>query len=202
MELKMITIILYAGQKKRHRCIEQTFGLCRRRQGWVDLREQHWNVYIIKCETDHQPRLDAWDKCSGLVHWEDSERWDGEGGRRGDRDGEHIKIYGWFMSMYGKKPLQYCKVISLQLIKINERKKKKSRRRIQEKIKEPTCQCRRHKRLRFEPWVGKIPWSRKWLPTPVFLPGEPHGKRRLAGTVCRVAKSWTWLKWLIGTHSS
>ena len=30
-------------------------------------------------------------------------------------------------------------------------------------------------------WVGKIPWRRKWLPTPVFLPGESHGQRRLAG---------------------
>ena len=45
--------------------------------------------------------------------------------------------------------------------------------------KERICvQCRRHW---FDPWVGKIPWSRKWLPTPVFLPGttprteEPHG---------------------------
>ena len=47
-------------------------------------------MYIIKGETDHQPRLDAWDKCSGLVHWEDPEGWDGEGGGRGDRDGEHM----------------------------------------------------------------------------------------------------------------
>ena len=38
--------------------------------------------------------------------------------------------------------------------------------------KEPICQCRRHKRLGFAPWVGKIPWRRKWQPTPVFLPGE------------------------------
>ena len=51
---------------------------------------------------DGQPRLDAWDKCSGLVHWEDPEGWDGEGGGKGDRDGEHMKIHGWFMSMYGK----------------------------------------------------------------------------------------------------
>ena len=36
------------------------------------------------------PRLDAWDKCSGLVHWEDPEGWDGEGGGRGDWDGEHM----------------------------------------------------------------------------------------------------------------
>ena len=30
-------------------------------------------------------------------------------------------------------------------------------------------------------WVGKIPWSRKWQPTPVFLPGKFHGQRSLAG---------------------
>ena len=31
------------------------------------------------------------------------------------------------------------------------------------------------------PWVGKIPWRREWQPTPVFLPGESHGQRRLVG---------------------
>ena len=44
---KMVTITLYAKQKKRHRCIEQTFGLCGRRRGWDVLREQHRNMYII-----------------------------------------------------------------------------------------------------------------------------------------------------------
>ena len=39
-------------------------------------------------------------------------------------------------------------------------------------------QCRRPK---FDPWVGKIPWRRKWQPTPVFLPRESHGQRSLAG---------------------
>ena len=33
----------------------------------------------------------------------------------------------------------------------------------------------------FDPWVGKIPWRRKWQPTPVFLPGKSHGWRSLAG---------------------
>ena len=47
--------------------------------------------------------------------------------------------------------------------------------------KEPTCQCRRHKRCRFDPWVGKIPWRRKWQPTPAFLPGKFHGQRSLVG---------------------
>ena len=47
--------------------------------------------------------------------------------------------------------------------------------------KESTCKCRSRRRLRFDPWVGKIPWRRAWQPTPVFLPGEPHGQRSLAG---------------------
>ena len=38
--------------------------------------------------------------------------------------------------------------------------------------KESTCQCRRSKRRGCEPWIGKIPCSRKWQPTPVFLPGK------------------------------
>ena len=33
----------------------------------------------------------------------------------------------------------------------------------------------------FDPWVGKIPWRRNWLPTPVFSPGEFHGHRSLKG---------------------
>ena len=48
--------------------------------------------------------------------------------------------------------------------------------------KESACQCRR---LRFDPWVGKMPWRRGWLPTSVFLPGESHGQRSLVG-----ASSW------------
>ena len=43
------------------------------------------------------------------------------------------------------------------------------------------CQCRRHKGCKFDPWIGKIPWSRKWQPTPIFLRGKFHGERILAG---------------------
>ena len=47
---------------------------------------------------------------------------------------------------------------------------------------EPTCQCRRRKRHRFSPWVGKIPWRRRsWQPAPVFLPEKSHGQRSLVG---------------------
>ena len=46
--------------------------------------------------------------------------------------------------------------------------------------KESACQCRRCKRLWFDPWVGKIHWRRKWQPIPVFLLGKFHGQRSLA----------------------
>ena len=44
--------------------------------------------------------------------------------------------------------------------------------------KEFVCQYRRRG---FNPWVGKIPWRRKRQPTPVFMPGKPHGQGSLAG---------------------
>ena len=44
-----------------------------------------------------------------------------------------------------------------------------------------------------DPWVGKIPWRRKWQPTPVILPGESHGRRSLVGYSPWVAKSRTQL---------
>ena len=64
---------------------------------------------------------------------------------------------------------------------------------------EPTCQCRRHERPGFDPWVRKIPRRREQQPTPVFLPGESHGQRSLVGYCPRATKSWTQLKWL-STH--
>ena len=47
--------------------------------------------------------------------------------------------------------------------------------------KEPASQCRRLKRQRVYPRVGKIFCRRKWQPTPVFLPRKSHGQRSLAG---------------------
>ena len=45
----------------------------------------------------------------------------------------------------------------------------------------------------FNPWVGKIPWRRKWQPTPIFFPGEFYGETNWQATVHEVAKSWTQL---------
>ena len=47
--------------------------------------------------------------------------------------------------------------------------------------REFACQCRRHRRCGFNPWVRKILWRRKWLPTPLFLPGKFLGQRSLVG---------------------
>ena len=48
-------------------------------------------------------------------------------------------------------------------------------------VEESACQCRRCKIDNFDPWVGKVPWSRKWQPVPVFLPGKSHGHRGQVG---------------------
>ena len=67
--------------------------------------------------------------------------------------------------------------------------------------KEPTCQCRRHKKCGFDPWTGKIPWRKAQEPTPVFLPGESHGQRSLMDYGPRVAKSQPRLKQFSTQHS-
>ena len=45
--------------------------------------------------------------------------------------------------------------------------------------KESACQCRSPRRHRFDAWVRKISWRRKWKPSPVFLSGESHAQRSL-----------------------
>ena len=62
-------------------------------------------------------------------------------------------------------------------------------------VKNPPAmqECRRRG---FNPWIGKIPRRRARQPTPVFLPENPMGRGAWQATIHRVAKSWTWLKWL------
>ena len=62
--------------------------------------------------------------------------------------------------------------------------------------KESVCQCRRCKRPRFDPWVGKIPWSRKWQPTVIFLPGKFHRQRSLVGYSPWGRKELDTMEWL------
>ena len=105
---------LYARLQKRHRFKEQSVGLCGRRRGWDDLREKHWNKYIIICEIDRQSRFDSWVKVlrAGALGWPWGMGWEGrwEGGSGW---GEHMYIHGWFMWIYGKN--HHNIVISFQL---------------------------------------------------------------------------------------
>ena len=86
---KMVMITLICKTEKETQMYRTDFGTL-----WEKARvgcfERTASKYIIKGETDHQPRLDAWDKCSGLVHWEDPEGSGREGGGRGDQNGEHM----------------------------------------------------------------------------------------------------------------
>ena len=84
---KMVMITLYANRKRHTDVQNSLLDSVGEDEGGM-FREN--SMYIIYSETDHQPRLDAWDKCSGLVHWEDPEGSGGEGGGTGDRDGEHM----------------------------------------------------------------------------------------------------------------
>ena len=57
-------------------------------------------------------------------------------------------------------------------------------------MKKPSANAGDVKRFRFDPWVGKIPYRRAWQPALVFLPGESHGQRSLAGSgPCRCKES-------------
>ena len=111
---KMVMMTLYVRQQKRHRCKED-FGLCGRRQGWDDLRELHWNMYIIICGIDRQSRFDAWDRAlrASALGWPRGRGW---GGRweAGSGWGTHVHPWRIHVNVW-QKPLQCCKVISLQL---------------------------------------------------------------------------------------
>ena len=61
--------------------------------------------------------------------------------------------------------------------------------------------CLQCRRLRFNPWVGKISWRRIWQPTPVFLPGESHRRRGLAGYSPWGRKELDITELLIHTHT-
>ena len=68
--------------------------------------------------------------------------------------------------------------------------------------KESACQWRRPDiRQEFDPWLGKLPWRRKWQPTPALFLGKSHGQRSLEDCRHGVAKSWTRLSDWAYTHN-
>ena len=79
---------------------------------WLPLSMGGWMRRNCRLKKHSQSMCET--GCSGLVHWEDSERWDGEGGGGGSRKGTHVHPWLIHVNIW-QKPLQYCKVISLQL---------------------------------------------------------------------------------------
>ena len=118
---KMVMITLYARQKKRHRCIEQTFGLWEKvRVGWSErmaLKHVYYQVWkrlpvqvgcmrqVLRASALGRPRGMGW---GGW--WEGGSGW-----------GTHVNLWLIHVNVW-QKPPQYCEVISLQLIKINGKK--------------------------------------------------------------------------------
>ena len=99
---KMATITLYTRQQKRHRCIDQSFGLCERGRGWDDLGngiEIRISSYMERVASPGSMHDTG---CLGLVHWDDPEGWYGEGGGRRVQDGEHMCTCGGFILIFGK----------------------------------------------------------------------------------------------------
>ena len=106
---KIVTMTLHVRQQKRHRYKEQTFGVCGRRQGWDDLREEHWNMYITTCEIDRQSRFDTWDRVlrASALGWPWGMVW---GGRQEGGPGWGTHVHPWLIHVsVWQKPLQYCK---------------------------------------------------------------------------------------------
>ena len=83
---------LHAGQQKRHRCKEPSFGLCGKgKSGMI------WEESVEMCLLSYVKQIASPGSmheagCSGLVYWDDAGGW----------DGEHMNSHNWFMSMYGK----------------------------------------------------------------------------------------------------
>ena len=88
----MVTIILYARQQKRHRCIEQSFGFCQRGRWGMT-----WENGIETCIISYKKQIASPGSmqdtgCLGLVHCDDPEGWYGEGGA-----GWVTQVHSWWI---------------------------------------------------------------------------------------------------------
>ena len=128
--------------------------------------------------------------CKEPSHWKRSWCWErlkagGEGGDRIRCWMASLTQWTWVWANSGSwwwtgRP-GMLQSMGLQELDISELLNNKNKNPSGVSSKESTCQCRRCKRHGFDPWVGKMPCSRKWQPTPIFLPRRFHGQRSLVG---------------------
>ena len=95
-------MILYTRQQKRHRCKEQPLGSVGEGEGGMIWENSIETCILSYVKQIASPGLIHETGHSRLVHWDDPEGWDEEGGGRGVQDGEHMYTHGRFMSVYGK----------------------------------------------------------------------------------------------------
>ena len=108
-------------QQKTHRCIENLLDSVGEGEGGMTW-ENSIETCILSCETDHQSGFDAWDRVlrAGALGWPWGMGW---GGRWEGDSGWGTHVHPWLIHVnVWQKPLQYCKVISLQLKEINFKK--------------------------------------------------------------------------------
>ena len=92
----------------------------------------------------------------------------------------------WFWGLFCIALLSFKNILILYWVLVAQTKKGSA------------CKSRKP---RFDPWAGKICWRRKWTPTPVFLPRESHGQRRLVSYSPWGCKESDTTKRLINTHT-
>ena len=110
---KMVTITVYVRQQKRHRCLEQSFGLCGRGKGGMTWENGIEACIILYVKRLASPGSKHDTECSGLVHWDDPEGWyGGEGGRGGSKWGTCVHLWWIHVDVWQN---EYNIVISLQL---------------------------------------------------------------------------------------
>ena len=115
---KMVMTTLYARQQKRHRCIEQSFGLCGRGRGeWFGRMALKHVLYHIQNKSPVQVECriqEAWSCCCTGMTQRDGMGWEVGGG-----SGWGTRVHPWWVHFDMAKPIQYCK---LKIIIIKKKK--------------------------------------------------------------------------------
>ena len=105
---KMIAMTLYVRQQNRNRLLDYV-GESEGGMIWENSIETCILSYVKQIAS---PGLMHETGCSGLMHWDDPEGWDGEGGGREGQDGGHMYTRGWFMLMSGRNHYSIVKQLA------------------------------------------------------------------------------------------
>ena len=175
-------------------------------------------MYIIVCETDRQSRLDAWGRVlrAGALGRPWGVGWGGSG-EGGSGWGTHVHPWQIHVNVW-QKPLQYCKVISLQL-KLKKKKKEidtvssffrktvflflyVGTYLVAQMVKNPPAMRETCIKPGFDPWVEKIPGGGHDNPLQYSCLENPHGQRSLVGYSPWIHKELDPTGWLSTQHTS